>query len=104
MTRGAVAVTKRASGTTHVTSAGGNVFRDIGFSAEEAENLLIRTDLMLAVERRITGMSQVRAAKLLGVSQPRVSDLKRGRITHFTIDALVNMLARAGVHVRVSTR
>ena len=104
MTHGTVAAKKGTTGTTHVTPADGNVFRDIGFSAEEAENLLIRTDLMLAVERRITGLSQVRAAELLGVSQPRVSDLKRRKITHFTIDALVNMLARAGVHVRVTTR
>jgi predicted XRE-type DNA-binding protein len=88
----------------HVTPAGGNVFRDLGFAPDEAENLLIRADLMHAVEQRIAGMSQVHAAKLLGVSQPRVSSLTRGKITHFTIDSLVNMLARAGVRVHVTTR
>jgi len=50
----------------------------------------------------IVDLTQVDAAELLGVAQPRVSDLKRGKIGLFTIDALVNMLARAGVTVRVS--
>ncbi|MBW3553049.1 MAG: XRE family transcriptional regulator [Gemmatimonadetes bacterium] len=87
----------------HVTPAGGNVFEDIGFSAEEAENLKIRSTLMLAIERLIEaeGLTQQRAAALLGTTQPRVSDVVRGKIDEFTIDSLVNMLANAGIHVDV---
>jgi predicted XRE-type DNA-binding protein len=84
----------------------GNVFRDLGFGRAEAENLRIRSELMIRLERLIEseGLTQAAAARLLGVSQPRVSDLVRGRIEMFSIDSLVNMLARAGVQVTVSTR
>lgn len=96
--------TGNLDGTTHITPAGGNVFADLGFAPAEAENLKIRSNLMDAVCERIADMSQVDAASLLGVSQPRVSDLARGKIGHFTIDALVNMLACAGVRVRIAAR
>jgi predicted XRE-type DNA-binding protein len=84
----------------------GNVFRDVGFRRVEAENLRIRSELMLRLERLIDSedLTQSAAARLLGVSQPRVSDLVRGRIELFSIDSLVNMLARAGVYVTVTTR
>jgi predicted XRE-type DNA-binding protein len=83
-----------------------NVFRDLGFPAAEAENLRIRSELMIQLAKRIEreGLTQAAAARLLGVSQPRVSDLVRGRIDLFSIDALVNMLARAGVRVTITTR
>jgi predicted XRE-type DNA-binding protein len=57
---------------------------------------------MLALERLIARrrLTQAQAAKLLGVSQPRVNDLVRGRLHRFSIDALVDMLTRAGVRVR----
>ena len=88
------------------TPADGNVFADIGFPPEEAENLLIRCDLMLDIEEIIEerGLKQKAAARLFGVSQPRISDLKRGKMDAFTIDALVNMLAHAGFRVDVSVR
>lgn len=84
----------------------GNVFEDLGFPRLEAERLLIRSDLMHQVaelirKRRLT---QARAAKLMGVSQPRVSDLVRGRIELFSIDMLVGMLGALGVSVAVTTR
>jgi predicted XRE-type DNA-binding protein len=84
----------------------GNVFRDLGFSPAEAENLRIRSRLMAHLKKLIAseGLTQTKAARLLGVSQPRVSDLVRGRIELFSIDALVNMLAKAGVQVNVTTR
>jgi len=47
------------------------------------------------------GLTQVQAAKLFGVAQPRVSDLCRGKIDRFTIDTLINMLAHAGMRVRL---
>lgn len=84
-----------------ITKGSGNVFRDLGFSPVEAEHLRVRAELMLALERLIARrrLTQARAAKLLGVSQPRVSDLVRGRLHRFSIDALVDMLARAGIRV-----
>ncbi len=72
----------------------------------EAENMKLRSELMMALHRHIaqTGMSQSQAAKLFGVTQPRVSDLMRGKINLFGIDALVNMAAAAGLQVEVRIR
>jgi predicted XRE-type DNA-binding protein len=85
-----------------VTPSSGNVFRDLGFSADEAEHLLIRADLLIQLQKAITarGLTQTKAAKLLRVTQPRVSDVLRGRIDLFSTDSLIDMLARLGVHVR----
>lgn len=81
--------------------AGSNLFRDLAFSQAEAENLRIRAAMMNALIAHIekTGLTQVRAAKLLRVTQPRISDLMRGRIHLFSIDTLVNFLAAAGLRV-----
>ena len=89
-----------------VTRSSGNVFRDLGFSAEEAEHLLIRSELMIHLQKALAsrGLNQTEAARILGVSQPRVSDLKRGRIDLFSTDTLINMLARLGVGVRLVLR
>jgi predicted XRE-type DNA-binding protein len=91
---------------TKVRRSSGNVFRDLGFPPVEAENLRIRSELMIRLEKLIEreGLTQTAAARLLGVSQPRVSDLVRGRIELFSIDTLVNMLAKAGIRVTVTTR
>jgi predicted XRE-type DNA-binding protein len=87
-----------------ITPSSGNVFSDLGFGDEEAEHLQIRSTLMIAVHNIISDrkLTQVDAAKLFGVSQPRVSDLVRGKIELFSIDMLVTMLSRAGVHVTVA--
>jgi predicted XRE-type DNA-binding protein len=84
----------------------GNVFRDLGFSYEEAEHLEIRAGLMIKIEKTIKArrLKQAEAAKLMRVSQPRVSDLLRGRIDLFSTDTLIDMLARLGVGVRLVTR
>lgn len=84
----------------------GNVFKELGFSTEEAENLKIRADLMSRLARRIDTqrLSQAAAAKLLHVSQPRISDLVRGKIERFSIDTLVAMLGHAGVAVSLVVR
>ncbi len=86
-----------------VTRSSGNVFRDVGFAPEEAEHLLIRSDLMVKIEKLLKArrLKQAEAAKAMGVSQPRVSDLLRGRIDLFSTDALIDMLARLGVTVRL---
>jgi predicted XRE-type DNA-binding protein len=90
----------------HVTAADGNVFADLGFEPEEAENLLVRSDLMSEILRmmRDRGLKQKQAAVLFGVSQPRISDLKRGKIDEFTIDSLVNMLGHAGIRIDLTFR
>ena len=79
----------------------GNVFRDLGFGVEEAENLRIRTDLMIQLTKLIEarGLTQAAAAKLLGVTQPRISDLVRGKIDRFSIDTLVEMLGHTGARI-----
>ena len=84
----------------------GNVFRDLGFDAEQSEHLLVRADLMIQIEKVLKerGLKQAQAAKLLRVTQPRVSDLLRGRIDLFSTDTLIDMLARLGIRVRVVTR
>ena len=85
------------------TKGSENVFIDCGFPPAEAENLRIRAKMMMALtgyiqERKIT---QSRAAIVMGVSQPRISDLIRGKIGLFTIDTLVNMVTAAGLKVDV---
>lgn len=91
-----------------IAPSSGNIFTDLDFPPEEAEHLRIRSTLMGAVRKYIEdrGLIQAEAAKLLGVTQPRISNLVRGRVDLFSIDTLVDMLARAGVHVDVviSTR
>ena len=86
-----------------ITRSSGNVFSDLGFPSEEAEYLKIRSTLMIHLRKTIEakGMKQAEAAKLLGVTQPRVSDLYKGKIHLFSIDTLVDMLAHAGVHIKL---
>ena len=81
--------------------SGTDVFSDLGFNAAEAENLRIRSAMMRALVSflRKNELTQARAAKLLGISQPRISDLMRGKIHLFSIDNLVILLAAAGLRV-----
>jgi len=76
----------------------GNIFADLGFDAEEAANLKLRSQLMIEVDKALLQkqMTQQAAAKVLGISQPRVSDLLRGKAEKFTIDSLVNILTKLG--------
>ena len=87
-----------------VTRSSGNVFRDLGFGPEEAQHLLVRSELMLKIEKLLKekGLTQAAAARSMGVSQPRVSDLLRGKIGLFSTDSLIDMLAKLGVTVRVA--
>ena len=86
-----------------MTKGNENVFVDCGFPPAEAENLRIRARMMMALTRFIQDrkVTQARAAKIMRVSQPRISDLMRGKIGRFTIDTLVNMLTAAGLNVDV---
>lgn len=89
-----------------ITPSTGNVFRDLGFRREEAEHLLVRADLMIETQKIIASrrLTQNAAAKVLRVSQPRVSDLLRGRIDLFSTDALIDMLTRLGARVRLTVK
>ena len=84
----------------------GNVFADIGFPRKEAAHLLIRSDLMIQLTNLIDdrGLTQKQAAEALGVTQPRISNLVRGRIDLFSIDTLVEMLTHLGVAVTLKTK
>ncbi|MCS6287806.1 MAG: XRE family transcriptional regulator [Nitrospira sp.] len=89
-----------------VAPSTGNVFRDLGFGREEAEHLLVRADLMIQTQTLLAsrGLRQKAAAQVLGVTQPRVSDLLRGRIDLFSTDALIDMVARLGARVRLTVK
>ena len=78
-----------------------NVWDAIEKTPALAANMKLRAALMLALTEHIreNGWSQSEAAKRFGVTQPRISDLMRGRIDIFAIDTLVNMLAIAGLRV-----
>jgi len=80
-----------------------SVWDAIEDTPEEAENMKLRSALMTALKNHLnlTEISQVEAAKLFGVTQPRVSDLMRGKINLFGLDALVNMAAAAGLHIEM---
>jgi predicted XRE-type DNA-binding protein len=83
-----------------------NIFRDLGFPEPEAASLLARSGLMIEIkniidERKLT---QVQAAKILGVRQPRVSAMYTGRLEDFTIDMLVQWLSKLGKDVTITVR
>ena len=87
-----------------------NVFKSvwdaIADTPEEAENLKARAALMHHIRARIEkdGLTQTRAAALYGVTQPRMSDLLRGKIDLFSLDMLMVMLARSGQTVEIKVR
>jgi predicted XRE-type DNA-binding protein len=89
-----------------IEKGSGNVFLDIGFPPGEAQNLLMRADLMLKIEQfvRKSGMTQKEAAKLLGITQPRLNLLLKHKIELFSLDALVNMVTRAGMQVKLTVK
>ena len=82
-----------------------SVWDAIEDNPEEAANMKIRSMLMSILCENLKGrdLSQAQAAKLLGVAQPRISDLYRGRIDLFSIDKLVKMLSALGVQIQIAT-
>ena len=84
----------------------GNVFLDLGFDKAEAENLKMRSQLIMRIEDfyRQSGLTQAAAAKALGITQPRLNALLKGKIGLFSLDALVNIASRAGLDVRLVIR
>ncbi|MGA2517340.1 MAG: XRE family transcriptional regulator [Thermodesulfobacteriota bacterium] len=84
-----------------VTKSSGNVFIDLGYSPEEAAILQMRADLMADLRKFIKTkkLTQAKAAELLGVSQSRVSDLIRGKWERFSLEMLITLATKAGMHV-----
>ncbi|MDP1654979.1 MAG: helix-turn-helix transcriptional regulator [Hylemonella sp.] len=83
-----------------------NVFRDLGFPEAEAQNLLLRADLVVHIRKVIAklDLTQAEAAKRAGITQPRMNDLVKGRTQKFTLDALVNVAASLGYSVKLSLK
>jgi predicted XRE-type DNA-binding protein len=86
-----------------IVKSSGNVFADLGFPPEEVAVLTLRAELMVALRKQIAtrGWTQAQAAKVLGVTQSRVSDLVRGKHDKFSLDMLVTFAARAGRTVKL---
>lgn len=83
-----------------------SIWDAIEADTEQAENLRLRSELMIALRAYLehAGMTQKQAAELFGVTQPRVSDLMRGKIVLFSLDTLVNMAHAAGARVELKLR
>lgn len=75
-------------------------------TAADAQNLQLRSQTMLVVSKWFdaSGLTQAAAAKTLGVTQPRLNQLLKGKIGEFSLDALVNMATRAGMRVGLTIR
>ncbi|MPZ34511.1 MAG: transcriptional regulator [Rhodospirillales bacterium] len=80
-----------------------NVWDALEDTPAKAANMTMRSDLLIALRRRIGTwkVTQAQAARQLQVTQPRLNDLLRGRISKFSLDALVELADRAGMHVRL---
>ena len=89
-----------------ITKGSANVFEDLGFDVQESQNLLLRSQTMIALVQwfEASGMTQAIAAKTLGITQPRFNQLLKGKIEIFSLDALVNMATSAGMRVGLSIR
>lgn len=87
----------------HIVVGSDNVFRDLGFPEAEAQNLLLRADMVAHIRKAIDKLklTQTAAAKRAGITQPRMNDLVKGRTQKFTLDALVNVAANLGYSVQL---
>lgn len=87
----------------HITSENDNIFEDLGFEPIEATKLKIKAKLMCQISEWIKekNLKQEEASSLLYVSRPRISDVMRGKVNKFTIDALIDMLEKTGKHVTI---
>ena len=90
--------------TEKIIESSGNVFADLGFSAEEAAILAMRAELIASLRDTIAnkGWTQIQAAENLGIGQSRVSDLIRGKREKFSLDMLVSLAMRAGCKIALS--
>jgi predicted XRE-type DNA-binding protein len=86
-----------------MSESSGNIFLDLGFPPHEAAVLLLRAELAEALRQWMEseGITQTQAAKRLGITQPRVSEIIRGKIDLMSLDYMVGLCAKAGVSVEV---
>jgi predicted XRE-type DNA-binding protein len=82
------------------TPSCGNIFVDLGFEPAEAEVMKLRAEVMIRMKERLkeAGWTQAEAARRLGVTQPRVSCLMKGKVEDFSLDMLLTLSARVGLH------
>ena len=88
-----------------IVKSSGNVFIDLGYSPDEAAILQMRADLKADLRKFIKArkLTQTKAAELLGISQSRVSDLTRGKWERFSLEMLISLATKAGMHVTLRT-
>jgi predicted XRE-type DNA-binding protein len=80
-----------------------NIWDALEDTPAEAANMSMRSALLIALEQKVRSweVTQAEAARRLGITQPRLNDLLRGRIANFSLDALVGLAAQAGLSVRL---
>jgi predicted XRE-type DNA-binding protein len=88
-----------------IVNSSGNVFVDLGYSPDEAAILQMRADLMADIRKFIKArrLTQAKAAEILGITQSRVSDLTRGKWEKFSLEMLITLATKAGMHVTLKT-
>ncbi len=86
------------------TRTSGNVFEDL--RVDEPAEALAKSELAALIARalRTRGLTQAAAAKLLGIDQPKVSELLRGRLTRFSTERLITLLTRLGRDIEIVVR
>ncbi|MFW8564847.1 helix-turn-helix domain-containing protein [Orrella sp. 11846] len=86
-----------------ITQSSGNVFLDLGFEPAQAQIMKLRAEVMIHIEQQIKakGWTQAQAAEQLGVTQPRVSRLVQGKVEDFSLDMLLTLASRAGLHAEL---
>lgn len=80
-----------------------NVWEALEDTPAAAANMTMRSELLIAIDRRVRGwnLTQAEAARRLGLTQPRLNDLLRGKIDRFSLDTLINLAREAGLAVRM---
>lgn len=88
-----------------IEASSGNIFIDLGYSKDEAAILQMRADLMADLRKYIKTkkLTQLEAARIFGVSQSRVSDLMTGKWEKFSLEMLITLVTKAGMHVKLKT-
>ena len=80
-----------------------NIFEAIADNADDAADLAFRADLMLVLRDYFAGVAQAEIGKVLGIPQPRVSELIGGKVDKFSADKLIGFLAKVGIRLKLAT-
>jgi predicted XRE-type DNA-binding protein len=83
-----------------------NVWDAIEKIPEEAATMTMRSNVIIAITEQVDrwNTTQARAARRLGITQPRLNDLLHGKINKFSLDTLLTLATRAGLKVRIDVR